>query len=99
LQPSEREGFGLPVAEASASGLPVLASDLPVLREVGGESVIYQAPGDVAAWTEAAVRLLTERREDPARWEARRTGGVAHSARFSWDEYARRMASIYRGLL
>ena len=44
LQPSEREGFGLPVIEALASGTPVVASDLAVLREVGGSAVEY-CPG------------------------------------------------------
>lgn len=95
LQPSEREGFGLPVVEAEASGLPVLASDLRVLREVGGRDATYRAVGDVRAWAEAAVELLRERSEEPARWESRRAGGVSHAARFSWEEYVRRMASIY----
>lgn len=98
LQPSEREGFGLPVAEALASGLAVLASDLPVLREVGGRAANYRAPGDVEAWIEGAVGLLKEREEDPARWASRRSEGVAHARQFSWEEYARRMVSIYREL-
>ncbi len=98
LQPSEREGFGLPVAEALASGLPVLASDLPVLREVGGRATTYRAAGDVEAWAEAASALLQERREDPARRDARRAEGLTHARRFSWEEYARRMVSIYREL-
>jgi glycosyltransferase involved in cell wall biosynthesis len=98
LQPSEREGFGLPVVEATASGLAVLASDLPVLREVGGTATTYRAAGDVEAWTQAAVELLGERLEDPARRAARQADGVAHASRFSWTEYARRMVSIYREL-
>lgn len=98
LQPSEREGFGLPVAEAGASGLPVLASDLPVLREVGGRDATYRAVGDVRAWAEAAVELLRERSEEHARWESRRARVVSHAAQFSWEEYVRRMASIYAEL-
>jgi glycosyltransferase involved in cell wall biosynthesis len=98
LQPSEREGFGLPVVESAACGLPVLASDLPVLREVGGRAATYRAVGDVDAWTAAAVELLKERAEDGERWPARRAEGVSHASRFSWEEYARGMVSIYREL-
>jgi glycosyltransferase involved in cell wall biosynthesis len=77
----------------------VLASDLPVLREVGGSAATYCAHGDVTAWTEGVAALLRERRAEPARWDARRALGHAHARQFSWEEYARRMVSIYRELL
>lgn len=101
LQPSEREGFGLPVVEALRCGTPVLASDLPVLREVGGEEggVTYCPAGDVNAWAETASRLLQERRTDTARWDVRRAAGIRQAARFTWDSYVEKTAALYRELL
>jgi glycosyltransferase involved in cell wall biosynthesis len=93
--PSEAEGFGLPVAEALACGAPVLASDLPVLREVGGEAAEYRAVGAVEAWSEAAVALAGRSREDAARGQARR----ARAARFTWDAHARDLVETYEGVL
>jgi len=55
LLPSFAEGFGLPVAEALAAGLPVLCSDLPALREAGGGIPDYLDPLDGRAWA-AAIR-------------------------------------------
>ena len=62
LQPSDAEGFGLPVAEALACGATVLASDLPALREVGGDAAAYCPVGDIDAWTTAAAALLQAQR-------------------------------------
>lgn len=53
LAPSFAEGYGLPVAEALACGTPVLASDLPAHREVGGDFAEYLDPGDAPAWAAA----------------------------------------------
>jgi glycosyltransferase involved in cell wall biosynthesis len=96
LLPSEEEGFGLPVIEAMTCGTPVMASDLPVLREVGGSAASFVDTGDVGAWSEAVVRQLTTRSEDPEGGEARRAARAAQAAKFTWDEYARRMVEVYR---
>jgi len=53
LNPSFAEGFGLPVAEALATGVPVLASDLAAHREVGGRCASYLDPLDGAGWQQA----------------------------------------------
>jgi glycosyltransferase involved in cell wall biosynthesis len=98
LLPSAREGFGLPIVEAMACGTPIVASDLPVHREVGGEAATYCAPGDVAAWSAAVARLLAERDEDGAAWTARRSRGLVRAARFSWTRCADQMREIYQRL-
>ena len=99
LQPSEREGFGLPVVEALACGTPVVASDLPVLREVAGNAAVYSPVADVAVWGEAVRRLVCERRDQPGPWMQRRQNGIAQAAKFSWAEYARKMVAVYSDLL
>ncbi|MFN3261007.1 MAG: glycosyltransferase [Pikeienuella sp.] len=55
LFPSLAEGYGLPLAEALATGVPAFASDLPALRETGGAAAVYLPAEDAAAW-EAAIR-------------------------------------------
>ncbi|WBV43095.1 glycosyltransferase family 1 protein [Pseudoroseomonas cervicalis] len=55
LFPSFAEGYGLPLAEALAAGVPAICSDLPALREVGGEVPDYLDPLDGAAWREAVL--------------------------------------------
>jgi glycosyltransferase involved in cell wall biosynthesis len=96
--PSAREGFGLPVVEAMASGTAVVASDLPVLREVGGGVAEHCAPGDPAACARVVTALLRERSDAPEQWADRRRRGVVWSRRFTWAAFAECMADIYSEL-
>ena len=96
LLTSEREGFGLPVIEAMASGTPVVASDLPVLREVAENAATFVPFADIEAWRKALVELINERATDSVAWERRVESGIRQSAKFSWAEYARRMVDVYR---
>jgi glycosyltransferase involved in cell wall biosynthesis len=98
LLPSEREGFGLPLIEALACGTPVVASDLPVLCEVGGAAVEYCPVGDVARWADAIGALIAEREKNPARWFARRQAGRARARSFSWVQFAAGLTDIYMDL-
>jgi glycosyltransferase involved in cell wall biosynthesis len=98
LQTSEAEGFGLPLGEAMACGCPVVASDLPVLREVGGGATSYCPVGDLDSWTERVVQLLHERSQDAAAWDLRLKGSIAQAACFSWVESASQTAAVYKTL-
>ena len=95
LQPSLREGFGLPVAEAMACGTPVVASDIPVLREVGGNEASYCNPTDVDGWVTCTLGLLEESSTDPVRWQSRQRGAIERASQFSWAESARKIADVY----
>jgi glycosyltransferase involved in cell wall biosynthesis len=93
LLSSDREGFGLPVVEALACGTPVIATDIPVFREVGGDAVTYCAPEFVEDWVAAFLRL----REEPSEQaDGRRQRGFKRARQFSWDGFATHMARLYR---
>jgi glycosyltransferase involved in cell wall biosynthesis len=98
LLPSEREGFGLPVIEALACGTPVVASDIPVLKEVGGAAVTYCAVGDRDTWAQTIVALLIERERDPVAWRQRRDVGIARAQAFSWSRYTSGVCDLYRAV-
>jgi glycosyltransferase involved in cell wall biosynthesis len=93
LVPSEAEGFGLPVIEALACGAAVIASDIPTLREAGGDAAIFLPVGDVPDWTDAVARVLNDPSLAPPL-----SARLAHAARFSWREHARIIAETYLAL-
>src|SRR5262245_27412871 len=95
LLPSEREGFGLPLVETLACGTPVVASDIPVLREIGGSAASYAPLDDVPAWRDTVLGLFGERDSSPDAWRARREAARARAADFSWSHYTARVADVY----
>ena len=64
LMPSFAEGFGLPVIEALQLGTPVIASDLPVFREIAGDIPKYVDPADAEAWEQAIRGFVADDREE-----------------------------------
>ena len=99
LLPSEREGFGWPVAESLACGTPVVASDLHVLREVGGAVTEYAPVADVLAWAQLIGRMLEQRQHQAAAWQRRCEIARNYAKRFSCETYAQNLWALYQELL
>jgi glycosyltransferase involved in cell wall biosynthesis len=95
VMPSLHEGFGLPLAEAMAAGIPAVASDIPALREVGGETVRYADPRDPEELA-AAVRAALDDHEGSQLRAAAARGRARH---FRWEETARATLAVYRRVL
>jgi glycosyltransferase involved in cell wall biosynthesis len=93
--PSLLEGFGLPVLEAMARGLPVITSDRASLAEVAGDAALLFDPEDEGSIAAAIDRLLGDAEL------AKRLGaaGVAQAARFTWEAAAAGTVASYRRAL
>ncbi|WP_239345913.1 glycosyltransferase family 1 protein [Frankia sp. Cj5] len=92
--PSFYEGFGLPPLEALAAGTPVVAADIPAVREVvgpmSGNTVRLAPPMDADAFTDALIGVLKDDMDPEP--------GRAHARTFTWRRTAERTAAVYRSI-
>lgn len=90
--PSIEEGFGLPVLEAMARGVPVVASDTPAIAEVAGGAALLVDPYDTAGLADA----LQEACGDASRRREMARRGLERAGLYTWEETARLTLEAYR---
>ena len=94
VTPAYAETFAHPLVEAMASGIPVIASDLAVHREICGEAAVYFprfSPEDLA-------ELVMQTSQSPEKTAVMREAGTVRSQAFSWDKHVERLLTLAKGL-
>jgi len=91
VYPSTYEGFGLPVLEAMARGIPLVASSASALPEVFGDAAVGVDPSSVPAIADAIQRVLGD---EQLRGELVQKG-LARAETFSWDRTAEATLQVY----
>jgi len=95
LYPSLYEGFGIPVAEAMACGIPVLTSNVSSLPEVAGDAALTLDPTDVDALADGIRQLATD--EDLRNGLSKK--GLERAKRYTWTNAAEQTLASYRRML
>jgi glycosyltransferase involved in cell wall biosynthesis len=95
LYSSRYEGFGLPLVEAMASGIPIIASDTKINKEICGPIGTYFPPGDEEILSKAMIQVLSL----PESYSDKVEAGLELAKGFTWHECAKRTAQVYRSVM
>jgi len=93
--PSLDEGFGMPVLDAMARGVPVLTSNVSAMPEVAGEAALLVDPSDVESIADGLRRLA----ESQALRDSYASAGIARASEFSWEKSVEATWTVYQELL
>ena len=91
VMPSLMEGFGLPILEAMHLSCPVVSSNTPALKEVGGDAVYYFDPESSNDLAHAIVEVV----DNPTLHQSLKEKGKKQSLKFSWDESTKKTLEVY----
>jgi len=93
--PTFFEGFGLPIIEAQAAGLPVICSDIPVLREVAGQSAVFVDPRSAESIAEGMITVL----DSPQLRQRLIKLGKENAALFTWQRTTEQFLAACRAVI
>jgi glycosyltransferase involved in cell wall biosynthesis len=89
--PSLAESFGHPLVEAMASGLPIIASDIPICHEICGDAAVYFSPLDPK---DLADKIMVLKNSSDLRVQLGHIGRKRAETQFDWKDHVRRLVEI-----
>ena len=95
ISPSLYEGFGLPPLEAMAAGVPVIASDIPPMREIGKDVMRFFDPLSSISMAETIMDVLS----DPVAQRRMRVEGPPLARHYTWSNFASRLIGAFEAAM